>query len=272
MSEIDWDTPEIAGRYDTNSDHQYQKGLALIGMMRIKKGDAVLDVGCGTGRQALNVSAIIGPSGRLTGIDPSSHRLRIAKEKLQGNGIANASLLVGQCEDLGSFADASFDHAYFCSSFHWIDDKKKALGEILRVLKPGGSAGMTTPDRSSPYGMRYIFDPILDKYGYKGRRDDGFGSTRRVTALELYDLLSDAGFSDIYIEPRPIIRHYDSPEAIVDGKFGRAGKSPLGDIPEDIRQKIRGEIIEELDKMRTPSGIDFETYTLFATAKKPYED
>jgi ectoine hydroxylase-related dioxygenase (phytanoyl-CoA dioxygenase family) len=41
MSEIDWDTPEIAGRYDRNSDRQYQKGLALIGMMKIKKGDAV---------------------------------------------------------------------------------------------------------------------------------------------------------------------------------------------------------------------------------------
>jgi arsenite methyltransferase len=222
MSEIDWDTPEIAGRYDANCDHQYQKGLTLVDMMKIKQGDVVLDMGCGTGRQAVNVLTIIGPSGSLTCVDPSSHQLKITREKLESHGITNARLIVVQCEDLSSLADASFDHAYFCSSFHWIDNKKKALGEIFRVLKPGGSVGMTTMDRGSPHGMRDICDPIMDKYGYKRRRDDGFGSTKRVTALELYDLLSDAGFSDVYIDPRPIVRHYDTPDKFIDGKAGGA--------------------------------------------------
>ena len=63
MSEIDWDTPEIAVRYDKNCDHQFLKGRALVEMMGIATGDTVLDVGCGTGRQAVYVSWIIGPSG-----------------------------------------------------------------------------------------------------------------------------------------------------------------------------------------------------------------
>ena len=41
----------------------------------------MLDVGCGTGEQAVNVSGIIGSSGRLTGIDPSSHRIALAQKK-----------------------------------------------------------------------------------------------------------------------------------------------------------------------------------------------
>lgn len=52
MSEIDWDTPENAENYDQNCDHQFQKGQTLIEMMRIKSGDSVLDIGCGTGWQA----------------------------------------------------------------------------------------------------------------------------------------------------------------------------------------------------------------------------
>ena len=39
MSEIDWDTPEIAVRYDKNCDHQFLKGRALVEMMGIATGD-----------------------------------------------------------------------------------------------------------------------------------------------------------------------------------------------------------------------------------------
>ncbi|MCO5381146.1 MAG: class I SAM-dependent methyltransferase [Methanosarcina barkeri] len=42
----------------------------------------MLDVGCGTGRQALNVAEIIGPAGQLTGIDPSSYRIELARKSL----------------------------------------------------------------------------------------------------------------------------------------------------------------------------------------------
>ena len=59
MSEIDWDTPESAERYDHNCDHQFQKGQVLIETMKIIKGDYVLDLGCGTGRQAVNILEII---------------------------------------------------------------------------------------------------------------------------------------------------------------------------------------------------------------------
>ncbi len=102
MSEIDWDTPDIAVRYDKNCDHQYLKGQSLVEMMGISNGDTVLDVGCGTGRQAVYVSGIIGSSGRLTGIDPSSHRIELAQEKFARDPKGNARFLVGQAEDLSS--------------------------------------------------------------------------------------------------------------------------------------------------------------------------
>ena len=67
-------------------------------MMGISNGDTVLDVGCGTGRQAVYVSGIIGSSGRLTGIDPSSHRIELAQEKFARDPKGNARFLVGQAE------------------------------------------------------------------------------------------------------------------------------------------------------------------------------
>ncbi len=265
-SNIDWDSPEIADKYDRNSDHQYQKGLALIAMMNVKKGDAVLDVGCGTGRQALNVSGIIGPSGVLTGIDPSSYRLEIAKNKFKDAAAANAYFIVGHGEDLSALANNTFDHAYFCSSFHWVDDKQTALRETYRVLKPGGNVGMTTLDRSNSFGKSLILGQVLEKYGYPAiRMENGM---KRVTKNELEVLLADAGFKDIHIDMRIVKRYHKTLEDL----FG-FGKGLYGDrlkgVPEEQKREIAQDIMRELDKLKTPQGIEFETKTLFALAVKP---
>ncbi|MGB7993678.1 methyltransferase domain-containing protein [Methanoregula sp.] len=271
MSEIDWDTPEIAVRYDKNCDHQFLKGRALVEMMGIATGDTVLDVGCGTGRQAVYVSWIIGPSGKLTGIDPSSHRIELCREKFSGNQKADVTFLVGQAEDLRNIPDQSLDYAYFCSSFHWVDDKSRDLNEIFRVLKPGGKVGMTTLDKDSPHIMREIVDAILEKYNVK-RTHERQGGKKRVTATELHDLFTVAGFTEIIIEPRYIPRQYRSPEDVMNHLSTQGGTDYLlKDLPEDTRQKIGDEIKRELNQHQGPDGIGFGNITLFAVATKPDE-
>ena len=166
--------------------------------------------------------------------------------------------------------DQYIDHAYFCSSFHWIDDKTRALSEIYRVLKPGGKVGMTTLDRDSPNIMRGTVDAILEKYQVK-RMYERQGGKKRVTAKELNALLSGAGFTDIVIEPRNIPRPYRSPEDFMNHLGIQGGTDYLlKDLPEDTRQKIMNEIKSELKKKQGPDGIRFGNVTLFAVATKPY--
>jgi arsenite methyltransferase len=272
MSEIDWDSPEGAERYDQNCDHQFQKGHVLIEMMGIKKGDFVLDVGCGTGRQALNVAGIIGPTGKLTGIDPSSYRIELARKKFDGDSYGNVHFLVGQAEDLRDIPDNSINHVCFCSSFHWVDDKKTALNEIYRVLQPGGMIGMTTLDRDSPNTMRTLVDPILAKYGIK-RNHEWHRGMKKVTSPELHDLLSEAGFTSISIEPRAVPWKYNSPEDFLQHLEEKdSPEGVLKDIPNELREKIREEITEEFRKVQNPEGTDFGNITLFAIATKAKEE
>lgn len=271
MSEIDWDTPESAEIYDQNCDHQFQKGQTLIKTMKIKNGDSVLDIGCGTGWQALNVSKIIGPSGKLTCIDPSSYRIELARKKFGVDSLNSVRFLVGQSEDLSAIPDNSINHAYFCSSFHWVDDKRTALSETYRVLKPGGSVGMTTLDRDSPHTMRKFVDPILAKYNIT-RSYELHRGIHRINAFELHNLLSEAGFTSISIEPRTIPRQYNSPEEFLKHLEERDGsKNLLKNIPDETKEKIKQEIYEELAKTQNPAFAEFGIVTLFAIATKPDE-
>ncbi len=176
---------------------------------------------------------------------------------------------MGQAEDLSSIPDNSINHAYFCSSFHWVDDKKTALRETYRVLQPGGSVGMTTLDRDSPDMMRTLVDPILTKYNIT-RSYELHRGINKVNALELHNLLSEAGFTFISIEPRTIPRQYRSPEEFLRHLEERnSSGSLLKDIPKETKGKIKQEIYEELAKIQNQDFVEFGIVTLFAIATKP---
>jgi ubiquinone/menaquinone biosynthesis C-methylase UbiE len=271
VDNVKWDAPDLAERYDAISDSQYERGLILMDMMSILNGGMVLDVGCGTGRMALHVADLVGPSGKVFGIDPSPHRIRVAIDKLKDGAFQNVRFIQGRGEDLGAFQDGVFDDVYLCSVFHWIDDKRSALREIYRVLKPGGMMGMTTGNKNNPTATRAITNRILAREEYAGKVKPENDAARHITKDELEMLLSDAGFGDIRVGVRMAKRHFESPEEVL--KFNEASTfgTFLKHVPEDLRPGVRREIEQELEKRRTPSGIEFETHTIYATAIKPYK-
>ncbi len=64
------DTAELANSYEEASVIQFDHGKILIDALRIRPGENVLDIGCGTGRLAEFVAKIVGPAGTIVGIDP----------------------------------------------------------------------------------------------------------------------------------------------------------------------------------------------------------
>jgi arsenite methyltransferase len=103
----------------------------------IREGEAVLDIGCGAGVDSIIAAKLVGPSGAVTGIDLVPEMLARAGANACLAGVDNVTFQESSAEQL-PFPDNSFDMVISNGVFNLVVDKVKALGEVLRVLKPGG--------------------------------------------------------------------------------------------------------------------------------------
>jgi ubiquinone/menaquinone biosynthesis C-methylase UbiE len=110
----------------------------ILDLARFQRGEAVLDVGCGTGVLALKAYARVGATGRVSGVDPGPRQIARARSKAARRG-SSIDFQVGVIEQL-AFPDQSFDVVLSTFVMHMLPDdlKRQGLTEIARVLKPGG--------------------------------------------------------------------------------------------------------------------------------------
>lgn len=111
----------------------------VLGLLPLKSGNKVLEVGCGTGTVTLTLAGRVGQAGEAAGIDPSPEMLARALKKLSQNPLPQVVFLPGAGAPL-PFSDAHFDALVFFLVLHEMahDDRIDSLKEAVRVLKPGG--------------------------------------------------------------------------------------------------------------------------------------
>jgi ubiquinone/menaquinone biosynthesis C-methylase UbiE len=100
-------------------------------------GDRALDVGCGTGEFTRAMAEAVGPGGTALGIDPSGEAIAQARRLTR---LATCSFSAGIAEALDA-RDGSYDVAVSSLMIHHLPQalRPKAIGEMFRVLRPGGS-------------------------------------------------------------------------------------------------------------------------------------
>jgi len=129
----------------------------------------VLDLGCGTGRDAFMASHLVGPNGRVIGIDMTEEQLEVARRHAPAQARAfgylksNVDFRSGYIEDLAGpgIADNSVDVVISNCVINLSPDKARVFSEIFRVLKPGGELYFSDvfADRRVPEAIRE--DPVL---------------------------------------------------------------------------------------------------------------
>jgi ubiquinone/menaquinone biosynthesis C-methylase UbiE len=263
------DNEELATSYDLMSDSQFENGVKLVECLGIKSGDKVLDVGSGTGRLGTYVANIIGPSGRIIGVDPLEERIKIANNK---NQYENAVYKIGTAEDLSFIPDNNIDVVYLNAVFHWVNNKEKALKEIFRVLKPKGRLGITTIPREcmAYWDFARVIGNVFKREEYCKFFDNSEKQAQKyiLTTTELIEMLQKAGLlvNNIQIEKRgwglktakETLMHMNS------SSFGNL----LGRFTEDIQEQVNTDIETELERYLSKEGENCKWHGITAIAYK----
>src|SRR5260370_8104405 len=135
------DNSELARDYDRiSATRQFQSGKRLVADLALKPGERVLDVGCGTGLLAEHIADLVGPTGRVLGVDPLPLRIGLALGKAR----ENLAFQVGDAYDLRDLPNSSFDVVVLNAVFHWLPEKTDPLLSFARLLRRGGRIGIST--------------------------------------------------------------------------------------------------------------------------------
>lgn len=140
-----------------------------VELANLKPGQAVLDVGCGTGDLTLAASRQLGANANVYGIDAAKEMIGVASQKA-----ARAKLPVHfQVEAIEqlSFSDNTFDVVLSSLMMHHLpgDLKTRGLREVYRVLKPGGRVfivdGSEGSSKSAPWLLKHLMSHMVHGAG-----------------------------------------------------------------------------------------------------------
>ena len=185
-----WTKPDVANSYV--SQFAMAADQAMLGLVEAASPapeSTVLDLCCGHGAMTAKLCDL---NCQVTGLDFSEEMLAYAKRSAPSATYEN-----GDAQSL-PFDDQSFDSVLCNCGIMHLPDQPRALAEARRVLKPGGTFGMTAwvgPDASPSFKIAFgAFMAHADPTKGAPAQPDFFQFARQDTAREL---LEDAGFEDV---------------------------------------------------------------------------
>ncbi len=206
----------------------------VIGNLGLPPGARILDAGCGSGRNMVELAR----HGTVTGIELSETSVAIARERAVGEAISGSVLEM-------PFPDDSFDFAVSLDVIEHLEDDLAALTELRRTIVPGGALLVTVPayqwlwsghDEINHHHRRYSrrsLQSVAEAAGWRQARTTYFNSLLLPAAivLRLLDRLSKKPTEsslDLWVPPAPLNWTLERPLTIEAALIKRGVRIPAG--------------------------------------------
>ena len=192
----------VHGRSDRESlrlhDQASGLGFLLHEGTRYPPGSIVLEAGCGVGAQTLLLAGN-NPQAQFVSVDISPESLTRAQECVLREGFTNVTFQQGDICTL-PFPDGTFDHVFVCFTLEHIPDPQLALGNLQKVLRPGGTITVIEGDHGSALfypdtpAAHHVIDCLVTLQQQAGGN--------ALIGRELEHLLTDTKFVEVKVSPR----------------------------------------------------------------------
>jgi demethylmenaquinone methyltransferase/2-methoxy-6-polyprenyl-1,4-benzoquinol methylase len=206
---------KIAGKYDAMNRFLSARtdiGWRKKAILKLKKDQLthILDVATGTADMALLAYKLLKPE-RITGIDISAGMLELGQKKIDKEQLGDKIHLQQGDSETINFADNTFDAVMVAFGVRNFENLENGLGEMLRVLKPGGRLVVlefSKPRRKAVKSLYNLYMGILapqvarwfkqnkEAYQYLNESANAFPDRQLFT-----DILKKVGYSDTEWKP-----------------------------------------------------------------------
>ena len=180
-----------------------------VAVSSLKPGETVVDLGCGGGFDCFLAARVVGPMGRVIGVDMTPDMVQKARENARNSGVANVEFRLGDIEHL-PVADNTADVIMSNCVINLSPDKLDVYREAYRVLKPGGRLAISDILATAPLPDEISNDLDLVCACLGGA----------ATINDTEHMLRQTGFQDIRIKT-----HALSPEIFREWGAGKVEKA-----------------------------------------------
>jgi ubiquinone/menaquinone biosynthesis C-methylase UbiE len=269
---VDAEKLRVATTYNAAADHFDDDPLAFwerfgrgtVDRLALRRGDAVLDVACGSGASALPAAERVGPTGKVLGVDLADRLLALGRAKAAAQGLSQVEFRLGDMEQL-EFAAESFQTVICVFGIFFVTDIAGLITALWRLLCPGGQLAITT------WGPR-MFEPGSACFwqAVQQERPDlyrSFNPWDRITDPgALRQVMREAGIDDVAIVAEAGTQVLSTLDDFWTIALGSGYRGTIDQLAPDARTRVRESTLAQL---RAQDLRTIEVNVIYAVAMKP---
>ncbi|MBU6400101.1 MAG: methyltransferase domain-containing protein [Verrucomicrobia bacterium] len=170
-------------RFEKEGREIYDRRDEIVAAARVRRGEAVADIGAGTGLFTELFARAVGPRGKVYAVDIAPQFLTYIAQRSAAAGLRNVQTVLGT-EHSTELPRRSIDCAFLCDVYHHFEYPQHTLASIRRALRPGGTLLLVEfkriPGQSSAWTLNHIrageevFTAEIESAGFKKIAEEHF--------------------------------------------------------------------------------------------------
>lgn len=251
--------------YSKNSDSQKRTADYILDRFKFDGNEKILDLGCGEGKIAANLSALV-PQGQIVGLDLSSSMIGFAEKNFPSEQFPNLDFMIGNATEL--HFEKEFDLIFSFTSLQWVQDHDKTLQGMHQSLKAGGTIALAMP-LGLPLSIEQSIQELIHQEKWRDYFKD-FKTGFNFVDPPLYKKMVESNrFQISHFEQHPQKDFFPSKDAL--SGFMSQWLPYLRPLPDSLKESFMSEMLDryfELEEIDPNGSVYFYPTHLVVIAHK----